>query len=322
MIKIKILFKRIFDIVISPITLLMALLFKILRKGQLKNFPISKKILLSVGVLPILDHYYEPLFHPKHLRYSLDKERTLPGINYNDAEQLEILGKFNYNDELSKIPVEKGSNEKERKEYCYNIGQFNSGDGEYWYSIVRLFKPKKIIEIGSGSSTLMARNAISKNKAESDLYNCEHICIEPYEQPWLENFNIKLIREKVENINIDIFKTLEKNDILFIDSSHIIRTQGDVLYEYLEILPILNKGVIVHIHDIFTPRDYPFEWFGERLWNEQYLLESFLTCNNQYKIIGAVNYLMNNYREPLFKKCPILARQKNRKPGSFYIMKI
>ena len=68
--------------------------------------------------------------------------------------------------------------------------------------------------------------------------------------------NVELIREKVEDMDLDIFKSLNRNDILFIDSSHIIRPQGDVLFEYLEILPVLKEGVIVHIHDIFTPKDY------------------------------------------------------------------
>jgi len=75
---------------------------------------------------------------------------------------------------------------------------------------------------------------------------------------------------------------------LFIDSSHIIRPQGDVLFEYLEILPILNAGVFVHIHDIFTPKDYLSEWIldGKVFWNEQYLLEAFLSFNTCFKIMG------------------------------------
>lgn len=265
-----------------------------------------------------MDHYYEPLFNPKHLRYSLRKERFLPGIDFNDTEQLLILKKFCYNDELLKFPLDKKNNVLE---YCYNVGAFLSGDAEYLYNMIRLYKPKKIIEIGSGSSTLMARNAINKNIIESDDYYCEHICIEPYEQYWLEEIGIEIIRKKVEVVGIDIFKTLHENDILFIDSSHIIRPQGDVLFEYLEILPSLNKGVIVHIHDIFTPRDYLDEWFGENLWNEQYLLEAFLTHNKNYRIIGAVNYLSHKYKELFSSKCPIYNIQSGREPGSFYIKK-
>jgi predicted O-methyltransferase YrrM len=284
----------------------------------LKNFPLSKKIFLRIGVLPIIDHYYEPLFNSNHLRYSLRKERFLPGIDFNDIEQLEILRKFSYNKELIMFPINKNNNVRE---YCYNVGGFLSGDAEYLYNMIRLFKPKRFVEIGSGYSTLMARNAINKNISESSDQNCEHICIEPYEKLWLEEIGIKVIRKKVEDVSLDVFQALNENDMLFVDSSHIIRPQGDVLFEYLEILPSLNKGVIVHLHDIFTPRDYLDEWFGENFWNEQYLLEAFLTNNKYFRIIGATNYLSHKYNELFSSKCPIYNIQNGREPGSFYIVK-
>jgi len=144
-----------------------------------------------------------------------------------------------------------------------------------------------------------------------------------YEQPWLKDLDLELKRDKVENIDKSLFKELEANDILFIDSSHIIRPQGDVLCEYLEILPILKPGVLVHIHDIFSPKDYPDEWlFKHLLWNEQYLLEAFLTFNNKFKIIGSLNYLTHKYRDKLASKCPIFAAQEGREPGAFWLTRI
>ena len=135
-------------------------------------------------------------------------------------------------------------------------------------------------------STLLAIKAVEKNSAEDNGYTCQHICIEPYEMPWLEKSAVKVIREKVEDVPSDIFLSLKENDILFIDSSHMIRPQGDVLCEFLEILPLLNKGVVVHIHDIFTPKDYPADWiFNEhRLWNQQHLLQAFLSNNSRFRI--------------------------------------
>ncbi len=306
------------DIVFLPITVISAFLFRYFRSKSLKNFPLSKKVFLKVGVIPIIDHYYEPLFNPKHLRYSLRNNRHLPGVDFNDAEQLEILQSFNYNDELLRFPINKTNN---KREYYYNVGAFSSGDAEYLYNMIRYFKPIKIIEIGSGNSTLMVRNAIEGNRKKSTAYDCEHICIESYEADWLEELGIKIIREKVENLKIDVFKSLQKNDILFIDSSHMIRPQGDVLYEYLEILPSLSKGVIVHIHDIFTPKDYLDEWFGEKFWNEQYLLEAFLSFNKDFRIIGATNYLSHKYNELFSEKCPVYKIQKVREPSSFWIIR-
>lgn len=298
--------------------ILSAFLFRYLRKNSLKSFPVSKKILLNIGVFPILDHYYEPLFNRKHLRYSLRLNRNLPGIDFNDDEQLKILKSFDYNDELIKFPIEKTN---DKREYHYNCGAFLSGDAEYLYNIIRFFKPRKIIEIGSGDSSLIAKNAIKKNKTEFMDYICEHICVEPYEQDWLEQIGVIVIRKKVENLELEFFKSLQENDILFIDSSHIIRPQGDILFEYLEILPSLNKGVIIHIHDIFTPKDYLNEWFSENFWNEQYLLEAFLSFNKDFRIIGATNYLSHKYHQQFAEKCPIYKIQKGREPGSFWMVK-
>lgn len=160
--------------------------------------------------------------------------------------------------------------------------------------------------------------------ADDNNYHCEHICIEPYEQPWLEKLGIKIVRKKVEELDISYFNQLQSNDILFIDSSHIIRPQGDVLFEFLEVLPGLNSGVMVHVHDVFTPKDYPEAWIYKehRLWNEQYLLEAFLTYNNRFKIIGSLNYLTHHYKAEFSVAHPIYAKTKNAEPGAFWIEKI
>ena len=198
-----------------------------------------------------------------------------------------------------------------------------SGDSEYLYNIIRSLKPKNIIEIGSGHSTKMMLNGINKNYEEDNI-KCELTCIEPYEEDLLKGLNINLIKERVEKVDIELFNQLDKNDILFIDSSHIIRPQGDVLFEFNEILPSLKPGVLVHIHDIFSPKDYLDEWILDKhiMWNEQYLLENFLTFNKGFEIIGSLNYLKHNYWDELTSKCPILQNEPNREPGSFWIRRI
>ncbi len=260
------------------------------------------------------------MFNFNNLIYSLRINRNLPGINLNVEEQLDQLSKFAYNEELLLFPEEKTKN----MEFYYHNAHYESGDAEFLYNMIRYCKPIKIVEIGSGYSTLMAINAIRKNREENINYICEHICIEPYEKPWLEKLDVEVIRSRVELVDKDKFLELNKNDILFIDSSHIIRPQGDLLFEYLEILPILHSGVLVHFHDIFIPKDYPDKWIIEevKLWNEQYLLEAFLTANKEYKVIGALNYLKNNHFENLSLKCPILMKELEREPGSFWIRKI
>lgn len=291
-----------------------------LKKVHDKQF--SEKIFMEEGLLPILDHYYHPMINPKKdLIRSLRENRNLPGIKLNEQEQLDLLSQFHYNEELLAFPLEKKSDST--IEYFYANGNYESGDSEYLYNMIRHFKPQRIIEIGSGYSTLMARSAINKNQSEDDQYTCRHICIEPYEQPWLEKTGAEIIREKVETIDLQFFSQLSNHDILFIDSSHIIRPQGDVLFEYQVLLPILNPGVLVHIHDIFTPKDYPDEWvYTHRFWNEQYLLEAFLVNNAEFKIIGALNYLKHSYYKELSEKCPVFAKQSGREPGAFWLAKV
>ncbi len=174
----------------------------------------------------------------------------------------------------------------------------------------------------------MSENAIACNKMDNLNYVCRHVCIDPYKEPWQEGIGIEILREKIEDIPKTIFENLSFNDILFIDSSHIIRPQGDVLFECLEILPFLKSGVIVHRNDIFTPKDYPDEWIYDRhyLYNEQYLLEAFLSFNTDFRIISAFNYLAHKHRDELSKKCPFFAKQKvhdpiKSEPRAFWLLK-
>lgn len=306
------------DIVLVLFVYPAAILLKAIRKIGVQRIPMSKRALLQVGVFPILNHYYEPLFDGRMLGDRFKEPRALPGIDWNVAEQLDVLRSFDYNEEFNSIP----SSESDEPAFHFGNGAFESGDAEYLYNLIRLKKPKRLYEIGSGYSTLMAIKAIQRNKEQNAEYKCRHLCIEPYEMPWLEKTGVTVVRQRVENVNKAIFSELVRDDILFIDSSHIIRPQGDVLFEYLELLPSLNIGVIVHVHDIFSPRDYLKEWVVDevRFWNEQYLLEAFLTCNRDWKIIGALNYLHHNFYEDLRAKCPYLTPE--REPGSFYLQKI
>lgn len=306
------------DLIFSPFIFLAAILLKRVRRIGVHKLPISKNILLNVGVFPVQDHYYEPLFNHKDLIHPLSDDRLLPGIDWNTDHQLAQLNKLDYSGELNNIPLEK----TDRLSFYLNNGAFGPGDAEYWYNIIRYKKPKRIIEIGSGKSTLLAIQALEKNKEEDPDYTCDHICIEPYAAPWLEETGIKVIRQKAEMVDISIYQSLQQGDILFIDSTHMIRPQGDVLFEYLTLLPQLNSGVLVHIHDIFSPRDYPEDWIIEKVvfWNEQYLLEAFLSQNPEWKITAALNFLFHRYKDEFLRVCPYA--HKDKEPRSFYIEKI
>ncbi len=316
---------RIFDVFIAPLTILSSAWIKSCRKKNFRLAPITKKILHKIGIFPIIDHYYEPLFNPEHLRKSLREDRYLPAIDLNIDEQLRLLESFKFNEELLSFPRNKSNN---NLEYSYDNSEYSSGDSECLYSMIRIYKPKTIIEIGCGSSTLMAINAVNANKNEDSNYLCDYTCIEPYEQPWLEQTGLRIIRKKVEEVPLDAFKQLGKNDILFIDSSHIIRPQGDVLYEILEILPSLNPGVLIHLHDVLSPKDYyPDDCIGgKHFWNEQYLLEAFISYNEAFKVILSTNHLLNNYFKIFISKCPNLKIDRDNNPeretGAFWLKKV
>ncbi len=294
------------------------MLLRKIREIGVHRLPRCRQALWRAGVFPVRDHYYEPLFDGRRLKRPLTEERRLPGLEWNAAGQLAVLERLHYGHELSDVP----NHETGERAFHFNNGTFESGDAEYWYAMIRSRKPTRIIEIGSGFSTLMAARAIRKNAEEDPHYRCARVCVEPYEMPWLEQTGVTVVRERVEEVGVDLFAALGENDILFIDSSHVIRPQGDVLFECLELLPSLRKGVLVHLHDIFTPRDYLPGWVLEevKFWNEQYLLEAFLTGNPDWKIVGALNYLHHHHYESLKAQCPFLTPE--REPGSFYIEKI
>ncbi len=306
---------KILDYCLWPLLAPSALAMKLFARIGGSRLPKSRQLLKQIGIYPIRDHYYQPLINDKLLRKSLREERNLPGINLKLLDQLKLLERLQYGQEL--IDLKLNESAQADTEFCIRNPGFASGDAEFLYQIIRHKKPKKIIEIGSGQSTKIACLATKKNSQENGN-KATHLCIEPYEQPWLEKLNVQVARHLLEELDISIFQELEAGDLLFIDSSHVIRPQGEVLMEYLEIIPLLKKGVIVHIHDIFTPRDYLDSWIREDvlLWNEQYLLECLLSNTSRYKILASLNSLKHTHYEKLKLVCPYLS--KNREPGSFY----
>lgn len=309
-------FCGVLDLLLWPFSLIFLPLLKLIRRLGVEYFPLHRKIFLSVGVFPVRDHYYEP-----QLRYSNDftaqKIRSLP-LDFAITTQLQELGQLLYRDELKALHT---GQLIDSNDFYLNNGLFGPGDAEMYYLMIRNAKPKKIIEIGSGFSTLLALQAIRKNKEEG--WNTELVCIEPYAKPWLTKLDgITLIRNRVEKMDLLFFSSLQKNDILFIDSSHIIRPENDVLFIYLQLLPVINSGVLIHIHDIFSPRDYRQEWLTQmyRFWNEQYLLEALLYHNSHFKILFSLNYLKNDYYTETSRVLIHLSTQDE--PSSFWLQKM
>jgi hypothetical protein len=201
------------------------------RKAGLHKFPITQKMFQSVGILPIRDHYYEPLIRPTGLtERTLFADRSLPGINLNLDAQIALLGSFRFQHELSDVPSARPP--EANGVYWFDNTYFERMDSSIWYSMLRTFKPRTIIEIGSGFSTLVARMAIQRNTLETGN-EVRHVCIEPFENSFLEQCGAEVVRQRVETVDQTLFTALGANDMLFIDSSHVVRPGGDVIVEIL-----------------------------------------------------------------------------------------
>ena len=309
---------RVADLILLPFTLAATLLLKAIRRAGVERMPASRSAFLRLGLLPIRRHYYEPYSHPDDLRRARDSERSLPALQWNEAAQFDLLSRFDTVEELRSIPR---SPSDAADHFYFDNGWYGRGDAEYLYSLIRLVKPARIIEVGVGFSTRVVRLAIARNRQDSGAA-CSHLCIEPYARPGLASAGIEVLRQRVEDVSPALFSTLGANDILFIDSSHVVRPQGDVVVNLLEILPRLPPGVFVHFHDIFTPRDYPAELVERKLllWTEQYALEAFLSFNHEFEIMGALNWLAHHHPDRLAARFPAYAEAAGQcRPSSFWI---
>lgn len=286
-----------------------------------QSFPFWQR--LGVHVVP--NHFYQPIPDTRELSDKIwQTESKLVGININEQKQLDLLAKFatDFKTEYDQFPSEKTNNPHQ---YFVNGGAFSSVDGEILYSMIRHFKPKRVYEIGSGYSTYLSAQALLKNESEGQP-KAELVAIEPYPNDVLKaGFPglTRLIQKKVQDVPLSEFNALEENDILFIDSSHVLHIGSDVQYEFLELLPRLNKGVIIHVHDIFLPVEYPKDWIIKhlRLWTEQYLLQAFLTCNDSFEVLWGGSYMHLKHPDKLKAAFASYSPQKHW-PGSFWMKRI
>jgi hypothetical protein len=148
-------------------------------------------------------------------------------------------------------------------------------------------------------------------------------CIEPYPREFLVAgvAGIADLRvEKVQDTPLEVFDALGEGDVLFIDTSHTVKTGGDVPWLFNEVLPRLRPGVVVHIHDVFLPGDYPQPWVHENWgWNEIYLVQSFLAFNSAYEILFGSQYMIQRHRDVLVEAFPGYPGQEHRGGGSLWI---
>jgi hypothetical protein len=173
--------------------------------------------------------------------------------------------------------------------YSFSNNFFTSPDAEVAYALVRTFKPGRIIEVGSGNSTHLFREAIDDGELGTEL-----VSIDPSPQKAIEKIAHRIISQHLEHLPVSYFcEALECNDILFIDSSHQVRIGNDVINLLLNIIPALKKGVLIHFHDIFLPYDYPLQWMIDYRWDwtEQYFVQALLQGSDQFEVLWPGHFL-------------------------------
>jgi hypothetical protein len=171
---------------------------------------------------------------------------------------------------------------------CLHNGWYPTPDAEIYASMIYDFRPDQIVEVGSGFSTLIARQSLEFAQHKVPL-----TVIDPAPRTNVEQAADKVIYERVEDSKLEKF-ALTGRSLLFIDSSHITRPRGDVPYLYCEVLPQLPAGTIVHIHDVFIPYDYP-SCYDYLCWTEQYVLHALLAQSPRYRTLLSTQYLSRHH---------------------------
>jgi hypothetical protein len=242
----------------------------------------------GVHILPV--HYYSPIPQIAAGDFSADRRSSFAVDIAQSRERLSTLLQT-YGPALRAIfaKADKGPHDYDPA----NMG-FSPVDAAVLFGMVYESKPCRIIEIGSGSSTLVIAAAIRAAQATSRDYRPVFTCIEPYVPSYLQpppREVTEILAQPLQTIPLSRFTELGAGDLLFIDSTHVVSYGSDVVYEYLEIVPRLSVGVTIHVHDIFLPYDYPPRWLTQDrfFWNEQYLLQALLTMNPNFRVDLAVN---------------------------------
>lgn len=252
-----------------------------------------------------------------HQRNHWSQAKYTAGLNLDETHFLRFLHKVCHPHRRDIEHLPRTSAESPDGYYLDNIW-FGPVDGIVLYCTIRHFRPSKIFEIGSGFSTHLMRRAINDGNL-----SCHITSIDPEPRIEIHQVADTIIPQRVEELDADeIASQLDAGDILFIDSSHTIVSGGDIPFLFLEVIPRLRTDVLIHVHDIFLPYDYPEEWVCalQRGWNEQYLVHAFLAFNTAFQILWSGSYMWYKQREALISFIPRSINAKG--AGSLWFQRI
>jgi len=256
--------------------------------------------------------YYSPLPDYKatlarsEILFKQDEAKCL-GIDLKEEAQLKLLE--NFAEYYGNIPfsIQPGENTR-----YYENTWFNYADAIILYSVMRHYEPARVIEVGSGFSSaamldvndLFLQNTVDFTFIEPDPQRLFSLL-----KPEDKNRHT-VVPNEVQDVPLAVFRTSNVNDILFVDSSHVVKVGSDVAHILFNVLPNLNPGVIVHFHDIFWPFEYPKDWITlGRAWNESYFLRSFLQYNDAFEILFFNSFVAKRHPDLLREKMPMYLRE-------------
>ncbi|MBO0769037.1 MAG: class I SAM-dependent methyltransferase [Solirubrobacterales bacterium] len=282
----------------------------------------ASKALRPLGFDLELAHYYSPIPRAEDRPAQWwETPAELPGIDLDLDAQLDFI-----RTELASAVAEFKPPRSSAEPLTYHLdnGLYQGGDADLLYAMVRRFKPRRILEIGAGFSTLISAEAVTRNKAEghdSELISCDPYALAP--PPNAVPGLAELRPVAAENLGPAEFADLKANDILFIDSSHTVKVGGDVVHLFCQVLPQLAPGVIVHVHDIYLPWPYPRAWVAHMrwYWAEQYLLQALLCENPHWRVLSANHALYRQRGAALTELIPNLNGTEHA-PLSFWFQRL
>lgn len=268
---------------------------RFLHTGLLKSYANQPELTLRSAFRCFPQVFYSPLVDPGEIDLGkLGAKRALPGITINMEEVSAWVDKISgYAPEFKWAPRDPVSGAVPWSE------TYTTMDSAFLYCLLRHLKPRRYIEIGCGVSSRVSSEALRANECEG--IKAEAFYIEPYPGPRLEGVELygELLVKKVEDVPLEFFRQLETDDVLFIDTSHVLKCQNDVEWELLHILPLLQPGVMIHIHDVYTPYEQPKDWllgrYAPGAANEQYAFEALLSGGSRFEVCLPLHLIGREY---------------------------
>jgi hypothetical protein len=295
--------------------------FELVRRGATEPFTTAEYDVVPRGGFDIVRRdYYSPI--PDLSRTPEDvwtRRSALGGLNLATGSAMDFVER-ELGPAIAELDVPTGDPGVPGQFFLGNQG-FDTVDAELLYGMIRAMRPRRVVELGSGYTTLLINMACRRNGVEG--VDTVHEAFDPYPRPHILGDTLAppsmLTAISATDVPLELFAGLQRGDILFVDTTHTVKLASDVNFVVLDVLPVLAPGVLVHFHDIFLPWEYPRQWLSQMhwYWSEQYLLQAFLAFNESFEILVPAQALAQDHPERLAAVIPSFAPPAS--PGSMWL---